>query len=113
MNGSIFKKNSFSMKKIGKYFCICQSLNAQDADGWQGRGHVGWQFAEAYSDLQDLLRTYLMSPNILGDFLADHLDEIAGGRMVALEQANNLLRPIVIGSARLGVRKCAAMWLLF
>ena len=52
---------------------------------------------------------HLILSNILGDFLADHLDEIVGGRMFALKKANNSLRPIVIGSlwrrctARLGV----------
>jgi len=44
-------------------------------------------------------------PNILGDFLAEHLDEIADGRMFALEKANNSLRPIVISSLW---RRCAA-----
>jgi len=39
------------------------------------------------------------------NFLAEHLDEIAGGRMFALKKANNALRPIVIGSLR---RRCAA-----
>jgi len=37
-----------------------------------------------------------------GTFLADHHDEIAGGRMFALEKANNSLRPIVIGSGPKG-----------
>jgi len=44
-------------------------------------------------------------PNILGDFLTEHLDEIAGGRMFALKKANNSLRPIVGGSIW---RRCAA-----
>jgi len=48
---------------------------------------------------------HLILPNILGDLLAEHLDEIAGGRMFALEKANNSLRPIVIGSLW---RRCAA-----
>ena len=110
---------SFSIKKMGQYFRTCKPLSAQDADGWRGREHVGWLFSDGDSALQELLRTHLILPNILGDFLADHLDEIAGGRMFVLEKANNSLRPIVIGS--LGVdalhvtvlRKCAAMWLLF
>jgi len=84
-------------------------LSAQDADGWRGRAHVGWLFSDGDSAIQEILRTHLILPNILGDFLAEHLDEIAGGRMFALEKANNSLRPIVIGSlwrryaARLGV----------
>jgi len=40
----------------------------------------------------------------MGDFLVDHLDEIAGGRIFALEKANNSLRPIFIGSLW---RRCA------
>jgi len=81
----------------------------QDADGWRGHEHVGWLFADGDSALQELLRTHLIFPNILGDFLAEHLDENAGGRMFAFEKANKSLRPIVIGSlwhrcaARLGV----------
>jgi len=43
-------------------------------------------------------------PNILGDFHAEHLDEIAGGRMFVLKKANNTLRPIVTGSLW---RRCA------
>jgi len=78
-------------------------------DGWRGREHVGWLFSDGDSALQELLRTQLILPNILGDFLADHLDEIAGGRMFAIEKANDSLRLIVTGSlwrrgaARLGV----------
>ena len=83
----------------------CEQLSAQDADGWRGSEHVGWLFADGDSTLQGLLRTHLILPHILGDFLADHLDEIAGGRMFALEKANNSLRPIVIGSLW---RRCAA-----
>jgi len=102
-------KHSFSIKKIGQYFRTCKPLNAQDADGWRGREHVGWLFSDSDSALQELLRTHLILPNILEEFLAEHLDEIAGGRMFALEKANNSLRPIVIGAlwcrctARLGV----------
>jgi len=81
-------------------------LSAQDADGWQGREHVGWLFSDGDSALQELLRTHLILPNILGDFLTEHLDEIAGGRMFALEKANISVRPIVIGSLW---RRCAAL----
>ena len=76
-------------------------------------------FADGDSTLQGLLRTHLILPHILGDFLADHLDEIAGGRIFALEKANNSLRPIVIGSLWRdalhvsALRKCAAMLQLF
>jgi len=78
--------------------------------GWMVRTRtrqVGWLFSDGdhESALQELLRTHLILPNILGDFLAEHLDEIAGGRMFALEKANNSLRPIVIGSLW---RRCAA-----
>jgi len=62
-------------------------------------------FSDGDSALQELLCTHLILPNILGDFLAEHLDKIAGGRMFALEKANNSLRLIIIGS--LG-RRCAA-----
>ena len=81
-------------------------MSAQDADGWQGREHVGWLFSDGDSALQELLRTHLILPNILGDFLTEHLDEIAGGRMFALEKANISVRPIVIGSLW---RRCAAL----
>jgi len=51
------------------------------------------------------LRTPLILPNILGDSLAEYFDKITGGRMFDLEQANNLLHPIVICSLS---RQCAA-----
>ena len=99
------QENSFSTKKIGQYFRNCKPLSAQDVDGWRGRKHVGWLFTDADSALQELLRTHLILQNILGDFLAEHLDDIAGGRMSALEKANTSLRPIVIDSLW---RRCAA-----
>ena len=83
----------------------CKPLSAQDADGWRGREHVGWLFPDGDSALQELPRTHLILLNILGGFLAEHLDEIAGGRMFALEKANNSVRTIVIGSLW---RRCAA-----
>ena len=99
------QEHSFSIKKIGQYFRTCKPLSAQDADGWRGREHIGWLFSDGDSAFQELLRTHLILPNILGDFLAEHLDEFAGGRMSALEKANNSLHPIVIGSLW---RRCAA-----
>jgi len=95
----------FSTRKIGQYIHNCKPPSVQDADGWRGREHVGWLFANGDSTLQELLRTHFSLPNILGDFLAEHLHEIAGGRMFALEKASNSLRPIVIGSLW---RRCAA-----
>ena len=73
------QEHSFSIKKIGQYFRTCKPSSAQDADGWRGRENVGWLFADGNSTLQGLLCTHLILLNILGDFLADHLDEIAGG----------------------------------
>ena len=102
MNGS---RAFVFYKEIGQYSRTCKPLSAQDADEWRGREHVGWLFSDGDSVLQELLRTHFILPNILRDFLADHLDEIAGGRMFALEKANNSLRPIVIGSLW---RRCAA-----
>ena len=79
------QEHSFSIKKFGQYFRTCKPLSAQDADGWRGREHVGCSFADGDSTLQGLLRTHLILPHILGDFLVDHLDEIAGDRIFALE----------------------------
>ena len=92
---------------IGQHFRTCKPLSAQDADGWRGREHVGWQFLDGDSTLQESLCTHLILSNILGDFLAEHLDAIVGGRpgMFALEKANNSLRPIDIGFV---CRRCAA-----
>ena len=92
---------------------------AQDADGWRGREHVGWLFADGDSTLQGLLRTHLILPHILGDFLADHFDEIAGGRMFALEKRTIPCAPsslALYGVVALHVsalRKCAGMLQLF
>ena len=99
------QENSFPIEKIGPNFRNCRPLSAQDADRWRGHQHVGWPFSDGDSNLHELLCTHLILPNILGDFLAEYLDKIAGGRMFALEKANNSLRPIVIGSLW---RHCAA-----
>jgi len=88
---------------IGQHFRTCKPLSAQDADGWRRRKYVGWLFADGDSALQELLRMHLSLPDILGDFLEEHLDEIAGGKMFALEMANNSLR--LTGSLW---RRCAA-----
>jgi len=69
------REHSFSIKKIGQCFRTCKPLSAQDADGWRGREHVGWLFADGDSTLQGLLRTHLILPHILGDF-RDVLDVI-------------------------------------
>jgi len=45
------QEHSFSIKKIGQYFCTCKPLSAQDADGWLGREHVGWLFSDGDSAL--------------------------------------------------------------
>ena len=88
----VFYKESWAI------FSQLQAFECAGANGWRGREHVGWLFIDGDSALQELLRTHLILPNILGDFLAEHLDEIAGGRMSALETAHKSLRPIVIGS---------------
>ena len=115
------QEHSFSIKKIGQYFRTCKPSSAQDADGWRGREHVqvGWLFADGDSTLQGLLRTHLILPNILGDFLIDHLDEIAvAGYLRSKKQTSHCAQSslALYGVDALHVsalRKCAAMLQLF
>jgi len=94
-------------------------LNAQDVDGWRGRKHVGWLFSDGDSALQELLRTHLILPNILGDFLTEHLDEIAGAECLRLKRQTTHYAPSSLALYDvdalhvLAMRKCATMWLLF
>ena len=45
-----------------------------------------------------LIRTQLILPYVKGDFYEGHLAEVAGGKFFALENPNNSLRPVIIGS---------------
>jgi len=113
------QQHSFSIKKIGQYLRTCKPLSAQDADGWRGREHVGWQFLDGDSTLQESLCTHLILPKILGDFLAEHLDEIAGAECLCSKRQTTHYAPSTL--ALYGVdalyvsalRKCAAVLLLF
>ena len=100
---------SFSIKKIEQYFRTCKPLSAQDADGWRGREHVGWLFSDGDSALQELLRTHLILPNILEDFLADHLDGIAGGRMFALKRQTTHCVPLSLALYGVDVMHISAL----
>jgi len=46
----------------------------------------------------DLIRTQLILPYVKGDFYEVHLAEAAGGKFFALENPNDSIKPVVIGS---------------
>ena len=90
--------DSFSVKKIRQYYARCAPLSAQDVDGWRPREHIAWMFNDGDETFHDLIRTQLILPYVKGDFYEGHLEEVAGGKFIALEKLNNSVRPIVIGS---------------
>jgi len=76
----------------------CAPLSAQDVDGWRPREHIAWMFNDGDEMFHDLIRTQLLLPYVKGDFYEGHLSGATGGKFFALEEPNDSVRPIIIGS---------------
>jgi len=97
MNGSTFQK-FFFYKENWAIFSQLQAFECA-GHGWMARVRTRWMAICRWQFYFTEATTHApLLPNILGNFLAEHLDEFSGGRMFTLEKANNSLHPIAIGS---------------
>jgi hypothetical protein len=80
----------FSLKHIAKYFRTRSPVSAADIDGWRARELVAPLFMGDDEELQELIRTHLILPYLFGDFHPSHIQEYAGGLLLALEKLANV-----------------------
>ena len=86
-------------------------MSAADIDGWRARELVAPLFMGDDEELQELIRTHLILPYLFGDCHPSHIQEYAGGLLLALEKPANEdgspggLRPIICGESW---RRCLA-----
>ena len=86
-------------------------MSAADIDGWRARELVAPHFMGDDEELQELRRSHLILPYLFGDFHPSHMQEYAGGLLLALEKPANEdgspggLRPIICGESW---RRCLA-----
>ena len=109
--GQEYLQQHFSLKHIAKYFRTRSPVSAADIDGWRARELVAPLFMGDDEELQELIRTHLILPYLFGDFHPSHIQEYAGGLLLALEKPVNEdgspggLRPIICGETW---RRCFA-----
>jgi len=86
-------------------------VSAADIDGWRARELMAPLFMGDDEELQTLIRDHLILPYLFGDFHPSHIQEYAGGLLIALEKPVNPdgspggLRPIICGESW---RRCLA-----
>jgi hypothetical protein len=86
-------------------------VSAADIDGWRVRELMMPLFMGDDEELQALTRDHLILPYLFGDFYPSHIQEYAGGLLIALEKPANPdgspggLRPIICGESW---RRCLA-----
>ena len=61
-------------------------MSAADIDGWRARELVAPLFMGDDEELQELIRIHLILPYPFGDFHPSHIQEYAGGLLLALEK---------------------------
>jgi hypothetical protein len=65
-------------------------VSAADIDGWRARELVEPLFMGDDEELQEHIRTHLILPYLFGDFHPSHIQEYAGGLLLALEKLANV-----------------------
>ncbi len=103
--GTALRNKFFIVTKNRKYFRNCQAFGATDIDGWRGREHILYLFANNDTELEQLIIDELIFPYVLGEFLPLFLPELAGGLLFAFLKKDGGLRPLLCGSIW---RRCAA-----
>jgi hypothetical protein len=110
-DGQEYIQKHFSVKHIAKYFRTRSPVSAADIDGWRARELMAPLFMGDDEELQALIRDHLILPYLFGDFHPSHIQEYAGGLLIALEKPANPdgspggLRPIICGESW---RRCLA-----
>ena len=109
--GQEYIQQHFSLKHITKYFRTSSPVSAGDIDGWRACELVAPLFMGDDEELQQLIRIHLLLPYLFGDFHPSHMQEYAGGLLLALEKPANEdgspggLRSIICGESW---RRCLA-----
>jgi hypothetical protein len=104
-DGQEYIQKHFSVKHIAKYFRTRSPVSAADIDGWRARELMAPLFMGDDEELQALIRDHLILPYLFGDFHPSHIQEYAGGLLIALEKPANPdgspggLRPIICGES--------------
>jgi hypothetical protein len=103
--GQEYIQQYFTLKHIAKYFRTRSLVSAADIDGWRSRELVAPLFMGDDEELHHLIRTHPILPYLFGDFHPSHIQEYAGGLLLALEKPANPdgspggLRPIICGES--------------
>jgi hypothetical protein len=83
-------------------------VSAADIDEWRARELMAHLFMGDDEELQGLIRTHMILPYLFGDFHPSHIQEYAGGLLLALEKPakdRGVVRPIICGESW---RRCFA-----
>ncbi len=107
-DGQEYINKWFSTNKILKYFRTRSPVGAADVDGWRARETIAFLFARDEPELHALLRKHAILPYLTGDFHITHIEEYAGGLLIALQKPVSVgggIRPILCGDAW---RRCFA-----
>jgi hypothetical protein len=81
-----------------------------DIDGWRARELMAPLFMGDDEELQTLIRDHLILPCLFGDFHPSHIQEYAGGLLLALEKPakdGGGIRPTICGES--WRRRCASL----
>ena len=107
-DGQEYINKWFSTNKILKYFRTRSAVGAADVDGWRAHETISFLFARDEPELHALLRKHAILPYLTGDFHITHIEEYAGGLLIALQKPVSVgggIRPILCGDAW---RRCFA-----
>ena len=97
-DGQEYIQKHFSIKHIAKYFRTRSPVSAADIDGWRARELMAPLFMGDDEERQALIRDHLILPYLFGDFHPSHIQEYAGGLLLALEKPakdGGGVRPII------------------
>jgi hypothetical protein len=98
----------FSIDKVQCHFLTRSPAGTADIDGWKARDLIAHLFSGDDKYLHYLIRNERILPYLFGDFHPSHLEEYAGGLLLALQKpasAGGGIRPILCGETW---RRCFA-----
>ena len=97
-SGDVLSINKPPPSQKHKIFSQLSALGAKDIDGWRGREHILYLFANNDTELHQLIIDELIFPYVMGKFLPLFLPELAGGLLFVFLKKDGGLRPLLCGS---------------
>ena len=82
--GTDYIRKWFSTDKIAQYLRTRSPVCAADIDGWKAREIIAPLFMGDDHEFRVEIRDELILPSLFGDFHPSHLNEYAGGLLLAL-----------------------------